>query len=432
MSIHFFENQDVYFEKCAEAQEIKGSTPLSKEERQSIALEAGISEEIWETIQYDFKKHLKTAKKFIHQNNDYDKFEEGIEILKAMEAIYSPKAFLYYEIGRAYYKKLTLTFEDEDAVTARYYILESLELEPEYEAANKLLQKLDENKVRKLIKDNRVDTALGCGCFTFLGFLVIWFVYDVYFKSNEDSYAEINDRKNQEVFIEFVKNDLSKDIVFDLEHSRIKEFESGQFYLLEAEIENNFKTLQQIFCAISFFDESRNFIDSTTKVFHHLNYEPIKKGDRIPIWQFRRTDEEFAFRNYKYAQIEITELSEYQNEIIFDKEEIPIELVWSVKPPKNVNISATKRKFLDAEVPDSSLVFHYKGSWPIPYFTYQLQWTLNDGSEIRSDTINAAQLETNNFRPNTSRVGRLVGRPEIENTDAIKITKVVITDCRFE
>ena len=290
---------------------------------------------------------------------------------------------------------------------------------------------MDEPKVKKLIKENKNSLWLGCGCFSLVALIALWVIYATFFR-NTDAYGSTADEMNQEVFIEFIENDLSKEIAFDLELSKIKTYEDSDYYIMEAEIENKAKTLWYITCATSFFDEHKNFIDSVHKVFCHLNYEPIKKGDKIPIWQFLNMEQQFFGQAFKYAEVEVIKLGTYDHEMIFDDKETPLPISWSFPKPKNVQIDAYKRTYLDGEQPDSSLILTYTGRWPIPYFTYQLQWTLIDHTQVQSDTINIGQYVSNNFRPNTQRVCRLISRPFVENTDSIIETRVIITDCRFE
>ena len=292
----------------------------------------------------------------------------------------------------------------------------------------------------------------------------------------EIEYINLDDFRynTKEIFVDVNK----KNINFELLVSKLDTIEHS--YLVQGLFEYTFEEpAKSVSFLISLFDKNQHLIDTFYIKGFHMNFEPIKKGDFIPlnatIKNLGAVSELISYAHFKVDNINL-----YDGFINFSPSDTtPIEIISNTDQTLNISITAFKRnyEFIDVlthsnpvSLWDSSLVLHYTGSRRIDYFQYQIEWTLDNGDIKLSDNRIWGQFDIANndnifplnimnpdgsFRsqaqimsdieehqapddnsidwlPNTSIVVQLKpSKHELSPTDIIKKTKVLIIHCTF-
>lgn len=452
----FFPQIDAYLEAYDKHQRINAyQRTLTADERKELAMSLGVSEADWRKTQRAYQRNLKNGHKLVSKNT-YESLEKAVELYRKIEAVYPPKADVYYAVARAYRAQWKMNVEEEDVIEARRYTLAALDINPQHKKANKLLDSLDEKKVRKEKKEDRFWT--GCGFAALLAIAVVviasgYFFWNV-FTSIEDPQKRMEEENTYNILD---KNILLKEGVVDFRtYNDSPNFELDVFsskflaakdcdfcnkYILKGYLKNNDRSYSDFHLNLKFLSENEEIVyQHREEIWDFLN-EVVQKGDEIPFKievKFPKTIRINDIEAIKTVSVELENPKEHIIPVLNITDGHPIEIIWEIERPAGVNLKARSRivehYHNDEETKiDSSFVMTYYGTKLLTGLVYRVIWTdeytreyideedMDFDTELTSAPINLVEprfLMNTPMKPNQSRLGRFT--PYVDEKEGFK------------
>ncbi|HAS45845.1 MAG TPA: hypothetical protein DCS93_35515 [Microscillaceae bacterium] len=411
---------DAFYQKVSGITEQIHSEPPSIEMLKSIAMEVGLSEPEWQTLEQKLESHYKNGRLLLEQSKwrlAIEEFEQALKISPDHIDTTFGLAIAYYSL---YQEDDNDSFKDK----AIEYARTRLKYEPDHDPSLKMVSELNKNPIDFVdtpppLTDpppfnpaleqfgTFISTNQRAVMITIVSTLAIWIVF----------FAIIFSRPNPKVVLETKTKNLDKTKLRDpielpislTDSTRLAGIKLATLDLSKADYDKKSMVYElagmfQITGkkAIKDLKLKFNFIGHQNQILHTEHFHDDSGQLRIPgdfiSFYLLASDDHHGTDEFKKIQISIDSL---QTKIVpqgtFFK---LIPFTWATPPPKGVKLELRQRQShlqifdFDNQITHTALIeFSNKGRLPIRGLNFTIRWINNNGEVIDKEKTFLTRLE---------------------------------------